>query len=199
MSEFDKLCENLGVMKVVKRERYPREINLSEEFLEALKKEFYHHKLEEDSEKPIRNYSDKFQKALRFHINDLNERTDEELEAMRNKFEEQNDQRVPEVEIDGEETNELPQNEAPKDKLPKKSDDNKYKRLVLKRNVTSDQDSVKESDDYDGYKPRTRDKAIGGSMPRKSKHGGKVSRWGTHEEMKDKKLRGKHVNKRKTL
>ena len=60
MSEFDELCEGMGIIKTVKRERYPREIRLSEEFLEALKKEFYDHKLEEDATKPVRNYPSKF-------------------------------------------------------------------------------------------------------------------------------------------
>jgi hypothetical protein len=198
MSEFEKLCENFGVMKVVKRERYPREIQLSEEFLSALKKEFFHHKLEEDSSRPIKNYSEKFQKALRFHLSDLNERADQELEVMRQKFEEQNNQRVPEVDIEGEDKIPLPQNDAPKDGLPKKSDkDCKQKRIVLQRNFQST--PVKESEDYDDYKPRSRDHKIGSSMPKKSKHGGKISRWGTHEEIKDKKLRGKYANKRKTI
>ena len=137
MSEFEQLCESMGVIKTVKRERYPREIRLSEEFLEALKKEFYNHKLEEDSEKPVRDYPQKFSKALRFEISHLNDRADIELEQMRQKFEEQNDERVPEVTVDGEKKD-LPQNEAPKDGEPKKKDC-KQKRLVLKRNASSEE------------------------------------------------------------
>lgn len=138
MSEFEQLCESMGIIKTVRREMYPKEIRLSEEFLEALKKEFYHHKLEEDAEKPVKNYSEKFAKALRFEIAGLNERSDIELEMMRQKFEEQNDQRVPEVEIDGEEM-ELCQNDAPKNITPKDEKLCKGKRLVLKRNISSEQ------------------------------------------------------------
>lgn len=134
MSEFDKLCEGMGIIKTVKRERYPREIRLSEEFLEALKKEFYHHKLEEDAEKPVRNYPEKFSKALRFEISHLNDRADIELEQMRQKFEEMNDERVPEVTVDGEEKK-VPCNCAPENKEPKKEKMCKCKRLVLKRNT----------------------------------------------------------------
>lgn len=133
MKEFEKLCEGFGVIKTVKRERYPREIRLSEEFLDALKKEFFNGKLEEDSENPVRNRAEKFVKALRFEISHLNNRADIELEAMRAKFEESNDERVPEVKVDGEKL-ELPQNEAPKNTAPKKEKLCKCKRLVLKRN-----------------------------------------------------------------
>lgn len=145
MSEFDKLCENMGVMKTVKRERYPREISLSEEFLEALKKEFYHHKLEEDATKPIREYPLKFIKALRFEVSHLNDRSDIELEALRKKFEqesnsnigESNDKRVPEVKVDGKKL-ELPQNCAPKNMELKGERLCKCKRLVLKRNIKTE-------------------------------------------------------------
>jgi hypothetical protein len=142
MSEFDELCESIGIIKTVKLERYPREIHLSEEFLEALKKEFYNHKLEEDSEKPIRNYPAKFAKALRFEISHLNDRADIELEAMRKKFEEEsevaaeaNDERVPEVKVGGKKL-ELPQNDAPKNTPPKEQKLYRRKRLVLKRNTS---------------------------------------------------------------
>jgi hypothetical protein len=123
----------MGIIKTVKRERYPREIKLSEKFLDALKEEFYNHKLEEDAEKPVRNYATKFGKALRFEISHLNDRADIELEAMRAKFEESNDERVPEVTVDGEKL-ELPQNDAPENTEPKDEKLCKCKRLVLKRN-----------------------------------------------------------------
>ena len=46
------------------------------------------------------------------------------------------------------------------------------------------------------YNESNRDKAIGKSMPRKSKHGSSIARWGHHDEMKEKKMRRKNVNKR---
>ena len=48
MNEFEKMCEGFGVIKSTKQERYPRQIRLSEDFLEALKKEYYDMKLAED-------------------------------------------------------------------------------------------------------------------------------------------------------
>jgi hypothetical protein len=36
---------------------------------------------------------------------------------------------------------------------------------------------------------KNRDNYIGRSMPRKSRHGTKIARWGTHDEMKDRKMR----------
>lgn len=144
MSEFDELCEGFGVIKKTTRERYPREIKLSEEFLESLKKEYYDHKLEEDSSKPVRNRPQKFAKALRFHISHLEDTAAVELEAMRARFDaeadttvavEANDERVPEVKVDGEKLK-LPQNDAPKNTEPKKEKLCKCKRLVLKRNTS---------------------------------------------------------------
>jgi len=151
MSEFEKLCEQHGILKTVRNERYPSQIKFSKEFMESLAKEFYSNKLklDEDKEKPIRNYQEKFNKALRFEISHLNQRADVELETMRAKFDaeadtsvaiEQNNQRVPEVKVDGKQVS-LPQNDAPKDyKL--KQDTCKQKRLVLKRNAYS---NLKES------------------------------------------------------
>ena len=152
MSEFDELCENMGIMKTVKRERYPRQIAFSEGFMESLKQEFYSHKLklEEDSAKPVRNYSDKFNKALRFEISHLSDRADIELETMRNKLEaemdstnidEINDERVPEVTVDGEKKK-LPQNDAPENKEPTTQTLDKARRLVLKRNVSSEKETT---------------------------------------------------------
>ena len=145
MNNFEDLCESIGIMKTVKNERYPRAIKFSEGFLESLKEEFYSHKLklEENSEKPIKHYCEKFQKALRFELSHLNSNIDAELDAMRAKFDEQNDQRVPEVKIDGEEL-ELPQNEAEPNTEPKKQELCKGKRLVLKRNVSKETE-VKEA------------------------------------------------------
>ena len=140
MSEFDELCENMGIMKKITRERYPREIKLSEAFLEALKKEYYDHKLEEDNERPVRNRPEKFAKALRFQITHLENTAAVELEAMKARYasevEESNDERVPEVTVDGEKKK-LPQNDAPENKEPTTQTLDKGRRLVLKRNVSS--------------------------------------------------------------
>jgi len=143
MSEFDELCEGFGIMKKTTRERYPREIKISEEFLEALKKEYYQHKLEEDNTKPVRNRAQKFVKALRFHVSHLEDTAAVELEAMKQRFadesgvEESNDERVPEVKVAGDKK-EIVQNDAPKNTEPKKEKLCKCKRLVLKRNSSMD-------------------------------------------------------------
>lgn len=141
MREFDELCEGLGIIKKVTRERYPREIRLSEEFLEALKKEYYDHKLEEDNERPVRNRPQKFSKALRFQIEHLENTAAVELEAMKARYasevDESNNERVPEVTVDGEKKK-LPQNDAPENKEPTTQTLDKSRRLVLKRNVSSE-------------------------------------------------------------
>ena len=151
MNRFEELCETFGVMKQVKRERYPREINLSEEFLAALKKEYYDLKLSEDNEKPVRNRPEKFNKAIRFHINHLENTSAVELEAMRQRYasevEESSGQRVPEVRVTGEKRV-LPQNDAPENTPPKDEKLCKYKRLVLKKNVTTtESNKTKETPD----------------------------------------------------
>ena len=141
MNEFDDICESFGIMKKITKERYPREIHLSEEFLESLKKEYYNLKLEEDSTRPVRNRPIKFVKALRFHIAHLEDTAAVELDAMKQRFEleatpdiaESNDKRVPEVTISGEKQVAI-QNDAPKNTEPKKEKLCKCKRLVLKRN-----------------------------------------------------------------
>lgn len=136
MREFEELCEGFGIMKKTTQERYPRQIRLSEDFLEALKKEYYDLKLAEDTEGEVKNRPAKFVKALRFHVADLENNSADELDAMRARFEESNDERVPEVKVDGEKL-ELPQNEAPKNTEPKDDKLCKCKRIVLKRNASS--------------------------------------------------------------
>jgi len=134
MSKFEEICESFGVIKRTTQIRYPRQIKMSEGFLQSLKDEYYRLKLEEDVEQPIKNRPEKFLKALKFHISELEENVEAELEAMRAKFEEANDERVPEVTIDGEKE-ELVQNDAPKNTEPKKEELCKGKRIVLKRNM----------------------------------------------------------------
>jgi hypothetical protein len=79
MSKFDQLCESFfpTTMKVVTRVRYPKQIQFSEKFLKSLKEEFARlQTLEENIEtetevKPIRNYKDKFLKAINFCVSNL--------------------------------------------------------------------------------------------------------------------------------
>ena len=79
MSKFDQICESFfpTTMKVVTRVRYPKQIQFSEKFLKSLKEEFARlQTLEENIEtetevKPIRNYKDKFLKAVNFCVSNL--------------------------------------------------------------------------------------------------------------------------------
>jgi len=86
--EFDKILENYGIIKQTKRMLYPRDIQISEEFLSALKKEYYKLKIEEDVESPIKNRPQKFLKAMQFHIRDLENNAEQELDAMRRMMDE---------------------------------------------------------------------------------------------------------------
>jgi hypothetical protein len=62
-------------MKLIKRVRYPKQIQFSEEFHNALKKEFNRLQTVEESEaeqpQPIKNYRDKFVKAINFCVSSL--------------------------------------------------------------------------------------------------------------------------------
>lgn len=78
MINFDRLCENYfpTTMKVVTRVRYPKQIQFSEKFLKTLKEEFSRLQMIEEAEtdvevKPIRNYKDKFLKAINFCVSNL--------------------------------------------------------------------------------------------------------------------------------
>ena len=79
MSKFNQICESFfpTTMKVVTRVRYPKQIQFSEKFLKSLKEEFTRlQTLEENIEtetevKPIRNYKDKFLKAINFCVSNL--------------------------------------------------------------------------------------------------------------------------------
>ena len=88
MKEFEELCEKFGIMQTTKRMMYPRQIKLSEEFLRALKDEYYRQKLEEDVEAPVKNRPEKFLKALRFQIKELEDNSAQELEAYRRMMDE---------------------------------------------------------------------------------------------------------------
>jgi len=79
MGKFDQLCESFfpRTMKFVTRVRYPKQIQFSEKFLKSLQEEFARlQTLEENAEvdtevKPIRNYKDKFLKAVNFCVSNL--------------------------------------------------------------------------------------------------------------------------------
>jgi len=78
MSKFNQLCESFfpTTMKVVTRVRYPKQIQFSEKFLKSLKDEFSRLQMIEEAEtdieiKPIRNYKDKFLKAINFCVSNL--------------------------------------------------------------------------------------------------------------------------------
>jgi len=87
MDKFNQVCEKFGVIKQTKRIMYPRQIQLSEEFIQALKNEYFRMKLEEDVEQPVKNRSQKFIKALQFHLAELEENIDTELEAYKRMLE----------------------------------------------------------------------------------------------------------------
>ena len=75
MKKFLKLCESLSTIKKTTTIRYPKQIQISEEFKAALKKEMSRiQSLIQESKQPIINFTEKFIKALRFHIVELSER-----------------------------------------------------------------------------------------------------------------------------
>jgi hypothetical protein len=74
--KFETLVESFFpvTMKVVTRVRYPKQIQFSEKFLKSLKEEFTRLQMIEEAEselKPIRNYKDKFLKAVNFCVSNL--------------------------------------------------------------------------------------------------------------------------------
>ena len=78
MNNFEQLVESFfpTTMKVVTRVRYPKQIQFSEKFLKSLKEEFTRLQMIEEAEtetevKPIRNYKDKFLKAVNFCVSNL--------------------------------------------------------------------------------------------------------------------------------
>jgi hypothetical protein len=78
MSKFNQIFESFypTTMKFVTRVRYPKQIQFSEEFITALGKEFKRLQTLEEKESeqqvtPIRNYKDKFLKAVNFCVSSL--------------------------------------------------------------------------------------------------------------------------------
>jgi hypothetical protein len=76
MDKFNTICENLfpSTIKMVRRIHYPKQIQFSDKFVKALKTEFERlQSLEETDQelevKPIKNYKEKFLKAINFCVN----------------------------------------------------------------------------------------------------------------------------------
>ena len=73
-TKFDILFESFypTTIKLITRVRYPKQIQFSEEFVSALNKEYARLQTVAESEdaqlQPIRNYRDKFLKAINFCI-----------------------------------------------------------------------------------------------------------------------------------
>lgn len=63
--KFQQLCESYGMITQQKRLFYPRNFNLSEKFLEALKHELIQ---QEKAGSDLASFSKKLNRALQFHI-----------------------------------------------------------------------------------------------------------------------------------
>jgi hypothetical protein len=77
-NKFDQLCESFfpRTRKFVTSVRYPKQIKFSEKFLKSLQEEFARLQMIEEAEtdvevRPIRNYKDKFLKAVNFCVSNL--------------------------------------------------------------------------------------------------------------------------------
>ena len=78
MAGYKQLCESILTMKTTKVSRYPKQIQLSEEFQQALKNEIVRFTvIDEDKDQPIRNFEEKFLKALHFEITEQCKTLDE--------------------------------------------------------------------------------------------------------------------------
>lgn len=100
---FDQVCESFGVIKTTKKMLYPRQINFSPEFLNALKREYYGQKLTTEDTKPIKDHVNKFLKAVNFHIHDFESNSAVGLAEMRKIYDESSEPYV--VKVDGKEVN----------------------------------------------------------------------------------------------
>jgi hypothetical protein len=74
-NEFEQLCESLiTTLRQTTLLRYPRQIQLSEEFRNALTREINRHmQILDESQQPIRDLPEKFLKALKFELTELTE------------------------------------------------------------------------------------------------------------------------------
>jgi len=69
MANYEKMCESILTLKTTYVSRYPKQIQLSEEFQQALRCEIDRFMIiDEDKKEPIRNFEEKFLKALKFEI-----------------------------------------------------------------------------------------------------------------------------------
>lgn len=74
-SEFDQICESLGVMRNTTKMFYPRNLKLSEKFLHAFKEEIGKQKRifsETSGGKSFQPQGERILKALRFHLHEYN-------------------------------------------------------------------------------------------------------------------------------
>jgi len=76
-TKFNELFESFypTTIKLIKRTIYPKEMNFSDEFIDALTKEYTRLKfIEENGEmRPVKNLEEKFVKAINFRIQGLSE------------------------------------------------------------------------------------------------------------------------------
>ena len=83
-NDFEQICEAVSTtLKQTKVLRYPRQIQLSKEFMSALAEEVKRHmKVLDESNEPIRDLPEKFLKALKFELVELTEKKDKKITQM---------------------------------------------------------------------------------------------------------------------
>ncbi len=76
MDNFNTICESaLTTIKQTKIMRYPKQIQLSDKFIRALRNEVERcMQIIDDSQQPIRDLQEKFLKALRFEITEISQK-----------------------------------------------------------------------------------------------------------------------------
>jgi hypothetical protein len=71
-SKFEQLIsEQMSSITKTKTMRFPRQIQFSEEFMQAIEKEYYTQVISESPEAPVHNRPQKFIKALEFVVADI--------------------------------------------------------------------------------------------------------------------------------
>lgn len=80
-NDFQHIFEAVNnTLKQTKIIRYPKQIKLSEEFIKALEEEVTKHlNVLDESQGIIRNFPEKFLKALKFEIKEISEKKSQEL------------------------------------------------------------------------------------------------------------------------
>lgn len=90
-SKFEQIVnEQLTTINKTVSMRYPRQIQFSEDFLEAIKREYYGQIIKESPDNQVKNRPDKFLKALRFVVEDIVRNQDKQLNNYRTIEEDQN-------------------------------------------------------------------------------------------------------------